>query len=61
MLGSGSGDREQARSMLDDYSRHNAERLVATWWDLFFHLIAKYRDGYKASARDVFLVFVLIG
>eukprot|EP00743_Colponemidia_sp_Colp-15_P000538 GILK01000605.1.p1 GENE.GILK01000605.1~~GILK01000605.1.p1 ORF type:complete len:221 (+),score=40.48 GILK01000605.1:59-664(+) len=34
------------RDYLTNFTRHHAEHIVKTWWELADHLIAKYNDGY---------------
>eukprot|EP00742_Colponemidia_sp_Colp-10_P002370 GILJ01002526.1.p1 GENE.GILJ01002526.1~~GILJ01002526.1.p1 ORF type:complete len:658 (+),score=115.19 GILJ01002526.1:40-1974(+) len=39
-------DPEKARNYLTQYCLHNAEDVVASWWNLSEYLITKYNDGY---------------
>jgi dipeptidase len=36
----------RAREYLTDYCIHNANAVVAEWWDFADYLITKYNDGY---------------
>lgn len=40
-------DPKLAMSFLTNYSNSNAEKVVASWWQLFDKLAVKYQDGYQ--------------
>jgi len=39
----------EARKVLTEWSRDNAEAVTQKWWDLFYTLIAKFRDGIRVD------------